>query len=36
MLDYLILGMLALRPISGYDLGKWMDGPGRFIHLPRS
>ncbi|MFJ4651341.1 PadR family transcriptional regulator [Nocardia sp. NPDC088792] len=31
MLDTLILGMLALRPLSGYDLGKWMDGPGRFI-----
>ncbi|WP_405485061.1 PadR family transcriptional regulator [Nocardia sp. NBC_00511] len=31
MLDNLILGMLSLRPLSGYDLGKWMDGPGRFI-----
>ncbi|WP_330182971.1 PadR family transcriptional regulator [Nocardia sp. NBC_01503] len=31
MLDHLILGLLALRPLSGYDLGKWMDGPGRFI-----
>lgn len=31
MLDTVILGMLALRPLSGYDLGKWMDGPGRFI-----
>ncbi|WP_327144129.1 PadR family transcriptional regulator [Nocardia sp. NBC_01327] len=31
MLDILILGMLSLRPLSGYDLGKWMDGPGRFI-----
>ncbi|WP_165968393.1 PadR family transcriptional regulator [Saccharopolyspora elongata] len=31
MLDHVILGMLALRPISGYDLGKWMRGPGRFI-----
>lgn len=25
-----ILG-LALRPLSGYDSGKWMDGPGRFV-----
>ncbi|RMI34271.1 PadR family transcriptional regulator [Nocardia stercoris] len=31
MLDTVILGLLALRPLSGYDLGKWMDGPGRFI-----
>ncbi|MVU76936.1 hypothetical protein GPX89_06715 [Nocardia sp. ET3-3] len=31
MLETVILGMLALRPLSGYDLGKWMDGPGRFI-----
>ncbi|MFI9503377.1 helix-turn-helix transcriptional regulator [Nocardia sp. NPDC052566] len=31
MLDHVILGTLALRPMSGYDLGKQMDGPGRFI-----
>ncbi|QIS14937.1 PadR family transcriptional regulator [Nocardia arthritidis] len=31
MLDYVILGTLALHPMSGYDLGKRMDGPGRFI-----
>ncbi|MFE3054999.1 helix-turn-helix transcriptional regulator [Nocardia sp. NPDC059239] len=31
MLDTLILGLLALRPLSGYDLGKWMNGPGRFV-----
>ncbi|WP_227981885.1 PadR family transcriptional regulator [Nocardia spumae] len=31
MLDVVILGLLALRPLSGYDLGKWIDGPGRFI-----
>ncbi|MFC9998441.1 PadR family transcriptional regulator [Nocardia sp. NPDC127526] len=31
MLDHVILGTLALRPMSGYDLGKRMDGPGRFI-----
>ncbi|PXX54938.1 DNA-binding PadR family transcriptional regulator [Nocardia tenerifensis] len=30
MLDNLILGLLGLGPLSGYDLGKWMDGPGRF------
>ncbi|MBF6331435.1 PadR family transcriptional regulator [Nocardia transvalensis] len=31
MLEYVVLGTLALRPMSGYDLGKRMDGPGRFI-----
>lgn len=30
-LDFVILGMLALRRFSGYDLRKWMDGPLRFI-----
>ena len=30
-LDYVILGVLALRRLSGYDLRRWMDGPGRFI-----
>ncbi|MVU77247.1 hypothetical protein GPX89_08310 [Nocardia sp. ET3-3] len=39
MLEQVVLGMLALRPFSGYDLGKWMQGPGQFIgyraHLPQ-
>ncbi|MGW5645227.1 PadR family transcriptional regulator [Saccharopolyspora sp. NPDC003752] len=30
-LGYVILGMLALRPVSGYDLRRWMEGPGRYI-----
>ncbi|NUP30820.1 MAG: PadR family transcriptional regulator [Streptomycetaceae bacterium] len=30
-LDFVILGMLALRRFSGYDLRKWMEGPLRFI-----
>ncbi|MFF7656595.1 PadR family transcriptional regulator [Streptomyces sp. NPDC007983] len=31
LLDYVILGMLTLRRLSGYDLRKWMEGPGRYI-----
>lgn len=30
-LDFVILGALALRRLSGYDLRRWMDGPGRYI-----
>ncbi|MEU9622970.1 hypothetical protein [Streptomyces sp. NPDC048155] len=30
-LDCVILGALALRRLSGYDLRRWMDGPGRYI-----
>ncbi|MEU1287724.1 PadR family transcriptional regulator [Kitasatospora sp. NPDC005856] len=30
-LDYVILGALTLRRLSGYDLRRWMDGPGRYI-----
>ncbi|MFG3530040.1 PadR family transcriptional regulator [Streptomyces sp. NPDC047917] len=30
-LDYVILGVLTLRRFSGYDLRRWMDGPGRYI-----
>ncbi|WP_188268572.1 MULTISPECIES: PadR family transcriptional regulator [unclassified Streptomyces] len=30
-LDYVILGVLTLRRLSGYDLRRWMAGPGRFI-----
>ncbi|MFE3257946.1 PadR family transcriptional regulator [Nocardia sp. NPDC059091] len=30
-LDYVILGVLALGRHSGYDLRRWMEGPGRFI-----
>ncbi|MGA4538952.1 PadR family transcriptional regulator [Uniformispora flossi] len=38
-LDFVILGLLALRRFSGYDLGKWMDGPlrplGYRVQLPQ-
>ncbi|WP_051301038.1 PadR family transcriptional regulator [Actinomadura rifamycini] len=30
-LDYVILGMLALRRLSGYDLRRWMEGRGRYL-----
>ncbi len=30
-LDYVILGVLALRRLSGYDLRRWMEGRGRYI-----
>ena len=30
-LDYVILGMLALRRLSGYDLRRWMEGPGAYL-----
>ena len=30
-LDYMILGVLALRRLSGYDLRRWMEGRGRYI-----
>ncbi|MBS2533882.1 helix-turn-helix transcriptional regulator [Catenulispora sp. NF23] len=30
-LDYVILGMLALHRMSGYDLRRWMEGPGRYV-----
>ena len=30
-LDYVILGVLSLGRYSGYDLRRWMEGPGRFI-----
>ncbi|MBO1420180.1 PadR family transcriptional regulator [Streptomyces sp. FH025] len=31
-LEYMILGMLCLRRITGYDLRRWMvEGPGRFL-----
>lgn len=30
-LDHVILGALALRRLSGYDLRRWMEGPGRYI-----
>ncbi|MBU3067814.1 PadR family transcriptional regulator [Nocardia sp. NEAU-G5] len=30
-LDYVILGALALGRYSGYDLRRWMEGPGRYI-----
>ncbi|MET9490773.1 PadR family transcriptional regulator [Nocardia sp. NPDC006630] len=30
-LDYMILGVLALGRCSGYDLRRWMEGPGRYL-----
>lgn len=30
-LDYVILGALALRRLSGYDLRGWMDNAGRYL-----
>ncbi|MFI0976071.1 PadR family transcriptional regulator [Streptomyces sp. NPDC021093] len=30
-LDFVILGALALRRFSGYDLRRWMEGPGRYL-----
>lgn len=30
-IDYVILGLLAARPFSGYDIHKWLSGPGRFV-----
>ncbi|WP_436776372.1 PadR family transcriptional regulator [Yinghuangia sp. YIM S09857] len=30
-LDFVILGMLALRRYSGYDLRKWMEGPLKYV-----
>lgn len=30
-LDYVILGMLALRRLSGYDVRVWMEGRGRYL-----
>lgn len=29
--DYPLLGLLARRPASGYDLGKWLRSDGRFL-----
>jgi len=31
LLDYVILGVLAVRRLSGYDISRWMEGPGRYI-----
>lgn len=30
-LDFVILGLLAMRRFSGYDLRKWMEGPLKYI-----
>jgi DNA-binding PadR family transcriptional regulator len=30
-LEYVILGLLAMRPFSGYDIRKWMEGPGQYL-----
>ncbi|RUR01802.1 PadR family transcriptional regulator [Labedella endophytica] len=29
-LEYILLGLLARGPVSGYDIGKWMQREGRF------
>ncbi|GAA1023649.1 hypothetical protein Aple_090530 [Acrocarpospora pleiomorpha] len=31
MLEYVILGLLGLRPFSGYDMRKWMEGKGQYV-----
>lgn len=31
MLDYTLLGLLARRPASGYDIGKWLRTDGRWL-----
>ena len=31
MLDYTLLGLLARRPASGYDIGKWLRTEGRWL-----
>ncbi|CAM5627060.1 PadR family transcriptional regulator [Streptomyces tanashiensis] len=30
-LEHVILGLLALRPASGYDIRKWMEGKGKYL-----
>jgi DNA-binding PadR family transcriptional regulator len=30
-LEFVVLGMLAMRPLSGYDIRRWMDGPGQYL-----
>ncbi|MFK0191769.1 PadR family transcriptional regulator [Kitasatospora sp. NPDC090308] len=30
-LEHLILGLLAVRPFSGYDMRKWMEGKGKYL-----
>lgn len=29
--EYILLGLFAMRPWSGYDLGKWLAGGGKFF-----
>lgn len=29
--DYALLGLLARKPVSGYDIGKWLRKDGRFL-----
>ena len=29
--DYPLLGLLARKPASGYDIGKWLRVDGRFL-----
>ena len=31
MLDYTLLGLLARKPASGYDIGKWLRTEGRWL-----
>ncbi|MBF9069042.1 PadR family transcriptional regulator [Streptacidiphilus fuscans] len=30
-LEHVILGLLAVRPFSGYDMRKWMEGKGKYL-----
>lgn len=34
--DYPLLGLLARKPASGYDLGKWLRAEGQFLGRSRS
>jgi len=31
LLDYVLLGLLTLKRVSGYDVSRWMNGSGRYI-----
>lgn len=36
MTDYAVLGLIARRPASGYDIGKWLRSEGRWLGRPPS
>lgn len=36
MADHALLGLLARRPASGYDIGKWLRSEGRWLGRPAS